>query len=218
VRRLRLPPALALLSALVASACSLLTGVSDLQEIPCDAAACTTARDVAPPPGDARDAGKMHAVDADAAPLKDTAVEPIVCEAGLVACTTSCVAVESNPDNCGTCGHSCLGGACKAGVCQPVTLGYLPDPLAIAVSDTGVYFTTSSGIVASLPIDGGTPATLWKGGLFLRHIVATKGALYWCDDESGIVTTSALDGSGAAKVASNQPDAWDLTVDSPSLY
>src|SRR5437764_9527129 len=35
----------------------------------------------------------------------------------------SCSAdVHVDPRNCGSCGHDCHGGACAAGVCQPVTL------------------------------------------------------------------------------------------------
>src|SRR5215472_3459982 len=29
-------------------------------------------------------------------------------------------AFSTDPDNCGRCGHACLGGTCVAGTCQPV--------------------------------------------------------------------------------------------------
>jgi hypothetical protein len=48
----------------------------------------------------------------------DAAVErdgrPDVAEAG------ACLDTSTDPDNCGTCGHSCGGGACIGGVCQPL--------------------------------------------------------------------------------------------------
>ena len=75
--------------------------------------------------------------------------------------------------NCGSCGHDCLGGACNAGVCQPVlvvddsTLG----PRFMVEDDTTLYFanarTTPPGtLVSSVAkvsksgVDGSTPAQL----------------------------------------------------------
>lgn len=43
------------------------------------------------------------------------------CLAPKTACSaTVCVDLQSDSANCGTCGRDCLGGACAAGVCQPV--------------------------------------------------------------------------------------------------
>jgi hypothetical protein len=39
----------------------------------------------------------------------------------------------SDPKNCGTCGHDCLGGACVAGQCQPKVIATTKMPQAIAV-------------------------------------------------------------------------------------
>ncbi len=48
---------------------------------------------------------------------------------------------ETDPDNCGRCGHSCQGGACLDGVCQPVTIAPDEDsPVSIAVDGTSVYW------------------------------------------------------------------------------
>jgi hypothetical protein len=49
------------------------------------------------------------------------------CSGGFADCdgdpSTGCEAdLSSNPAHCGVCTHDCLGGACGAGVCQPVTL------------------------------------------------------------------------------------------------
>jgi hypothetical protein len=35
---------------------------------------------------------------------------------------TACLDLHSDPLNCGACGHSCLGGGCAGGLCQPVVL------------------------------------------------------------------------------------------------
>ena len=49
--------------------------------------------------------------------------------AGTQICSNACVNVSgTDASNCGSCGHSCLGGTCSAGACQPVELGTVPTP------------------------------------------------------------------------------------------
>jgi hypothetical protein len=65
----------------------------------------------------------------------------------------------SDPQNCGVCGHDCLGGGCEAGRCEPVVLATDVGGLAsgaIALDDAYVYWTNgATGTVARVPIDGG---------------------------------------------------------------
>src|SRR5688572_25740261 len=37
-------------------------------------------------------------------------------------CGDTCVDLSADANHCGSCGHSCLGAACTAGVCEPATL------------------------------------------------------------------------------------------------
>jgi hypothetical protein len=64
-----------------------------------------------------RDAG----VDRNEAPFDaaEAARDVFVC---TVSCDGSCTDTNTDPNNCGACGHNCLGGACVAGQCQPVIL------------------------------------------------------------------------------------------------
>jgi hypothetical protein len=58
---------------------------------------------------------------------------------------------RTDSNNCGGCGHSCLGGACMASACQPVTIAKdQMGPLGIAVSATQVFW-----------VNRGRPA-LWR--------------------------------------------------------
>ena len=84
------------------------------------------------------------------------------CEAGKVACDDVCVDLSSDAENCGRCGHGCLGGACQTGMCQPVTLATdLAGPQGLAIGPDGVYVTLlSGGAVVRIPKDGGTPAVV----------------------------------------------------------
>jgi hypothetical protein len=64
--------------------------------------------------------------------------------------------VASDPFHCGRCDHSCLGGACAAGTCQPVVLGRSrgENVFDLAVDATHVLWITSSS-----PQSG--PGHLW---------------------------------------------------------
>ena len=51
--------------------------------------------------------------------------------------------LQTDPKNCGRCGHDCLGGACGAGKCQAIELAAVSAPLAHAlVSGSYVYVST----------------------------------------------------------------------------
>ena len=53
---------------------------------------------------------------------------------------------DSDPDHCGSCGHSCLGGGCSAGKCQPILIGADPAQaiFSVAVSDRHVVWMTTT--------------------------------------------------------------------------
>lgn len=70
---------------------------------------------------------------------------PLVCEAGTTPCGGACVDLQSSPDHCNACGHSCGGGACVTGLCQTHTLATGVAQLhAIGLDSTKVYFTAGN--------------------------------------------------------------------------
>jgi hypothetical protein len=44
------------------------------------------------------------------------------CQSPRKECGGSCIDVSSDSNNCGDCGHPCLGGTCSGGMCQPVAI------------------------------------------------------------------------------------------------
>ncbi len=92
------------------------------------------------------------------------------CSAGLTFCPTNnmCTNLQTDGSNCGTCGHSCQGGGCSGGMCQPVILGSVAgNGQGIAVDATSVYFTVNlPPNVYKCPLTGcgGSPAIIFAQG------------------------------------------------------
>ncbi len=66
----------------------------------------------------------------------------------------------SDPNNCGLCGHDCLGGECLAGSCQPVSQAFpVPNPVGIYAHGDTLYIT-SNGVTVG---DYRTFSMTWDG-------------------------------------------------------
>jgi hypothetical protein len=106
------------------------------------------------------------------------------CAAGSVCCGGGCANLQTDGMNCGVCGHSCLGGACTGGKCQPVTLatstGQNTD---IAVDATNVYWARygSPGAVLSCAINNcaATLTTLAGSEIYPASMVVDATNIYW---------------------------------------
>lgn len=72
-------------------------------------------------------------------------------------CETS---IATSAEHCGRCGHSCLGGACMLGRCQPFQLASVPNAAGLAIDAQNVYFTTNAPLIGRVGRDGKcNPAT-----------------------------------------------------------
>ena len=79
--------------------------------------------------------GTAHSDDQDGDVLPEVADEGgevrddgAACEAGLDPCGTGCVDTQTDPDNCGDCGHACADGTHATGVCSGGSCGLRCDP------------------------------------------------------------------------------------------
>lgn len=100
--------------------------------------------------------------------------------------TGDCQNTDANPAHCGRCGHSCLGGDCVAGVCQPVTLATgQQQPLRLALTSTELYWVTlgdetrTNGQVMHMPLQGGTPTPVASDQLQLGGLALDSTSVYW---------------------------------------
>lgn len=110
-------------------------------------------------------------VDTDLGSGDDLSGGPIQDLSILPGADLSCGNTMTDAANCGTCGHSCLGGTCAAGVCQPYTLTTLGSVGSHMVTDgTKLYLRDSFNIYyCPLPLCTGgkqTVASVVGGGNF----------------------------------------------------
>ena len=85
-------------------------------------------------------------------------------------CSSTCVDTTSDPKNCGSCGHNCLGSSCQSSECKPTLIGATPGMQGegIAVGPSAVFFTDGSGgNVYTCPLSGCPSAgpTVYFSGL-----------------------------------------------------
>jgi hypothetical protein len=139
----------------------------------------------------------------------------------------SCSDTQADPNNCGRCGHSCLGGQCTAGKCQPVELTRGPaGATGIALDTTDVYWTSiTANSVHKVSKNGGTAATLAQAanGVDAPYGIFVEGGfVYWVNSAlfTGTVMRCPVAGCGAAPqmVAYNVNEPTDLVVDGTNVY
>jgi hypothetical protein len=95
--------------------------------------------------GGSQDAGGVGGAGGATDGPRDTAIDASG-DAGSDAAT--CTNIASSPDDCGACGHSCGGGMCSLGVCQPATLTGITGATSLSVDTTRVYYSTGNKLLA----------------------------------------------------------------------
>jgi hypothetical protein len=131
------------------------------------------------------------------------------CRADKTLCKegTECVNLQTDPRNCGTCGHDCLGGTCEAGACRPVVLATGQSPGTLVVDDTHVYWTVygngaqNAGAIRSIPKAGGVISIVASDLTAPLVLAASDTDLYWTTGPSGNVQTIPKAGGNLRNVA-----------------
>jgi hypothetical protein len=104
-------------------------------------------------------------------------------DASDVVVETCDAALSSDPQNCGHCGHDCLGGVCLDMQCQPVTLAPVHAgtvAASIALDADHVYWSDTPGIMA-VEKDGGALSTVapLPAEAGVTDIAVDTSGLYW---------------------------------------
>lgn len=98
--------------------------------------------------------------------------------------------VNSDPGNCGSCGHSCMGGQCVGGNCRPALVAAAAWPAYVATDSASIYFSIqgtaengfNDGAVRRLAILGSAAQTTVVANLANPRALAVDGTnVYWVD-------------------------------------
>ena len=113
-----------------------------------------------------------------------------------------------DPLNCGACGHSCLGGGCDGGTCQPVTLAATNGLIGLALDSTFIYWADNEAgaihKIAKALTQQGTP-TVVVAAQNVQGVASDGTYLYWTNKvAAGHVMRALPTGTGLATIASNQ--------------
>ncbi len=136
---------------------------------------------------------------------------------GLVGCgpaPSACGDTASNAEHCGACGHSCWGGLCSAGQCQPVLLPGGAGRVMVADGDTVAYGDGAGLASARLRSILNTRGKTGSGLIPQAHdavaAAVEDGQVYWAQKD-GIFRVPA-NGTDASLVplvdASHDPNFW----------
>ena len=138
---------------------------------------------------------------------------------GEAVCNGQCVFTDSDPQNCGACGHDCQGASCTGGACTPqvMSMQFTP-PGRLAIDTTNLYWTNGDGTVRAAPLAGGATTTLGQGLSQPMGIAVDANAAYVASRDGRVVAV-ALDGSQTiTTLASSQPNPYAVAVDGTNVY
>jgi hypothetical protein len=138
------------------------------------------------------------------------------CGGGTMKCGNACVDLANDALNCGTCGHSCLGGTCVNNVCQVVNIYTGTDiiPQTLTADSNFLYFkrTKSSGVnvLARMPKGGGQTLDLTSVDEGEDNVALANGLLYWAKGD--IIKGCAAPSCTSPFTIPNQMSASNLTA------
>jgi hypothetical protein len=166
------------------------------------------------PSADAADATTLDAADtadADAADASDAELD------------ASCsVSLDSDPLNCGRCGHGCLGAPCVEGLCQPILLASGPMPFSVVIDDTRVYWcsaATDPGEVRSVAKDGSNPQTIATGVHAPQGVFVDSTNVFWNEANApGRAFKANKDGSNPVLLSTSNTTVQGLVADADWVY
>jgi len=151
------------------------------------------------------DAGVDGMPSVDAAPSTDSATPPVD---ATPPCTQD---ASTDPNNCGSCGHSCQGGTCTAGLCGPVTLATTHGSLGIADDFEFLYWADNSDAgainkVSKALTHSGTPSAVVTGTAAqgVQGVATDEYYIYWTNKTAGQVHRALPTGAGLTTMATGQ--------------
>lgn len=136
--------------------------------------------------------------------------------------SAACGDSKSDPHHCGRCGHSCLGGMCREGACQPSAVQSGISPFSVGVDATRIFWSEPfAGRVAQINKDLTGLVDLSLGGQRAPiSLVVDSDNVYFTSMSSHSIFRCRVGGCGnaPAKVMGDVADLRDLFVDESTLF
>jgi hypothetical protein len=135
--------------------------------------------------------------------------------------------LDTDPHNCGRCGHDCRGGACEEGVCQPFVIAQGHHPGIIAVDSSSVYWPDGSdtlGRIMKAPKAGGEPVVIASSQRRPWSVTVDAAYAYWVTNSDeppkygGVFKVPLEGGEVITLVPSGEAFADDIAVDEHGVY
>lgn len=131
-------------------------------------------------------------------------------------CAGEPVYLQDDPENCGWCGHSCLGGTCQDGFCQPRRLVSSPTmSKGVAFDARQLYWIGAEGKLWAVDLETGATKELFTSDEPMRELAADRGSLYFATNR-GIARVSQRDGSLHMLACGTQ--ATSIAVDGVNVF
>jgi hypothetical protein len=178
-----------------------------------------------PPEGGAVDASMdgPYGVDAaDGSMDTGSSVPEAGCEAGALLCAGTCVDPATDPDNCGACGHDCLGLTCQGAGCQPVVLTTTSGggAYSMVVDSQNVYWTDfTSGTVCQVSNHGGSAQIIAMTAMASPTSIAVDTSyVYWADTANSQIQRTLIGGGLTVPVYTGPPGPFFFSLGSGTFY
>lgn len=133
--------------------------------------------------------------------------------------------LSADSENCGACGHSCMGGTCTSGKCGPFTVvSGQKNPSFLVVSGGSAYWTNADGRVLSCAVTGcnGTPKTITgldAGNPFPSGLDVRGSTVYVTGYYTHAIHSCPTAGCAApTTLAGNLDNPEDMRVDDTSAF
>ncbi len=171
--------------------------------------------------------------DANASPECQAGACVLHCSIGYENCdgnqANGCeTALTTATNHCGRCGHSCLGGACEGGICQPHALvTNEPSPTQIRLDEGNVYWlsgtSSADSVIRRIAKSGGAAGDVATSSSGICDF-AVADSVAWTTSADGAVWLQAKTGGSPLALASGQAgpcpiamnDAWVVWGDQVS--
>lgn len=147
----------------------------------------------------------------------------VSCDAGLVACGSSCTTTASDPKHCGACGHDCRGGSCTLGKCDPVLIAdSQTNPTAISVTPAYVLWVelNDPGRVMHAPLLGGSATPLAASQPYPADVSTGGSTAYWINkvNLAGEVLSVSLSGGTPTPVVGSLNSPSSIASDAADVF